>query len=183
METDEDHIIDAEKAGKLEDDSRYRFLSREQLLKHVDKGDTVIEIGSGTGFYTDDLAEKAGKVYAIDFQEEMHEFYTNKGIPENVELVHSKASDIDIEEADTIVSIFSFHEIDAEKALKTFSEVLEKSGKLLIVDWSREGSEENGPPLDKRFNAEEASKLVSGFFEVEKAFEREDTFLVEALKN
>ena len=183
METDEDHIIDAEKAGKLEDESRYRFLSREQLLKHIDKGDTVIEIGSGTGFYTDDLAEKAGKVYAIDFQKEMHEYYREKGIPENVELVHSKASDIDIEEADTIVSIFSFHEIDAEKALKQFSEVLEKSGKLLIIDWSREGSVENGPPLDKRFNAEEASKLVSGFFEVEKAVEREDTFLVEAFKN
>ena len=182
METDEDHIIDAEKADKLEDESRYRFLSKEQLLKHIDKGDTVIEIGSGTGFYTDDLAEKAGKVYAVDFQEEMHEYYRNKGIPENVELVHSKASNIDIEEADTIVSIFSFHEIDVEKASKQFSEALKTSGKLLIIDWSKEGSEENGPPLDKRFDAEEASKIVSEFFKVEKAVEREDTFQVEAFK-
>ena len=178
----EEHIIDAEQASKLEDDSRYRFLSREELLQHVDEKDTVIEVGSGTGFYTNDIADKAEKVYAIDFQEEMHEFYREKGVPENVELIHSKASNIGIEEADTIVSIFSFHEIDAEKALKKFSEILKSSGNLLIIDWSKQGSEENGPPLDKRFNAVEASKLVSEFFEVEKTVERDDTFLVKAFK-
>lgn len=35
-----EHIIDAEKASKLEDESRYRFLSREQLLKQIERGDT-----------------------------------------------------------------------------------------------------------------------------------------------
>ncbi|MFB6115665.1 MAG: class I SAM-dependent methyltransferase [Candidatus Nanohalobium sp.] len=178
-----EHIIDAEKASKLEDESRYHLLSREELLQHVDEKDTVIEIGSGTGFYTDDLAEKAEKVYAVDFHKEMHEFYRDKGLPENVELIHSKASNIEIEEASKIISIFSFHEIDVEKSLKKFSEALKSSGKLLIVDWSKEGSGDNGPPLDKRFNAEEASKIVSEFFTVEKAVEREDTFLIEASRD
>lgn len=183
MDIEEDHIIDSEKASKLEDESRYRFLSREELLQHVDEEDTVIEIGSGTGFYTGDLAEKAEKVYAVDFQKEMHEFYRDKGVPENVELVHSKASKIDLEEVDVLVSIFSFHEIDVEKALKRFSEVLGEHGSLLIYDWSMKGSGEEGPPLDKRYSAESAADKVSDFFNVEEASEREDTFYLKASRD
>lgn len=176
----EEHIIDAEMASKLEEDSRYCFLSREELLKHIQKGDTVVEIGSGTGFYTDDIADLAEKVYAVDFQEEMHKFYRNKGVPENVELVHSKASEIEIEEVDTVVSIFSFHEINVEKALQKFLEILGEEGTLIIYDWSSKGSEEQGPPLEKRYSAESATHKVSGFFKVEESFEREDTFYLKA---
>lgn len=178
----EEHIIDAEKASKLEDESRYRFLSREELLKHLEIGDTVVEIGSGTGFYTDDMADAVEKVYGIDFQEEMHEFYRDKGQPGNVELIHSKASDIELEDIDVIVSIFSFHEINVEKALETFSEVLKDSGKFLIFDWSSEGTGDEGPPLGKRFNAESAAEEISKFFEIKHTVEREDTFFVEAYK-
>lgn len=178
----EEHIIDAEKASKLEDESRYRFLSREKLLAHIYRDEVIVEIGSGTGFYTDDLSEKAEKVYAVDFQKEMHEFYREKGVPENVELIHSKASEIDLKEVDKVVSIFSFHEINAEKALERFAEILGTSGKLLIVDWSSEGSGENGPPVERRFNGEKASEKVSEFFNVDKVVEREDTFFLEASK-
>jgi len=44
----------------------------------------------------------------------MHEYYRDKGLPESVELIHSKASEIDLE-ADQIISILSPHEIDLEK--------------------------------------------------------------------
>ncbi|MFB6175463.1 MAG: class I SAM-dependent methyltransferase [Candidatus Nanohalobium sp.] len=176
----EDHILDGEKASKLEDESRFKYLSKEELLGDINSQDTVVEVGSGTGFYTDYIAKKAGKSYAVDFQEEMHDFYRDKGVPENIELVNSKASNIDIEEADTIVSLFSFHEIDVEKALKKFSQILEEDGKLVIYDWSSEGETDEGPPKEKRFNADSASEKLENFFDVKFAEERYDTFKVVA---
>ena len=171
--------MDAEKAEELEDESRYRFVSREEILEHVSEDDVVIDIGSGTGFFTDDIADVVEKVYAVDFQEQMHRHYRDKGVPENVELLQGKASEIEIQ-ADIIVSIFSFHEIEQEKALETFSRVLEDGGKLLMFDWSSRGSAECGPPPEKRLNAESAAKKIGGFFEVEEAVERRDTFKVVA---
>ncbi|MFB6158641.1 MAG: class I SAM-dependent methyltransferase [Candidatus Nanohalobium sp.] len=178
----EDHVIDAEKADKLEDEGRYRILSREELLAEVKHGDTVVDIGSGTGFFTDDIAEKAGKVYAVDFQKGMHDYYREKGVPENVELIHSKASEIEVENTDMVVSILSLHEIDFEKSLEKFSELLEGGGKLLIVDWSADAETDDIPPRDKLYTAEKASEKVSELFEVESSEERSDTFKLKAVK-
>jgi len=179
----EDHIMDSEKAEKLENEARYRILSEEELLAEVGEGDTVVDVGSGTGFFTDDLAEVAGKVYAVDFQEGMHDFYRQKGVPENVELIHSKASDVQIDDTDLIVSILSLHEIDLGKSLQKFHSILEKGGRLLIVDWSANAETDNIPPREKLYTAEKASKKVSDLFDVVESQERKDTFKLSAVKS
>lgn len=176
----EDHIMDSEKAEKLEDESRYRILSREELLTYMDEGDTIADIGSGTGFFTDDLALKADKVYAVDFQEGMHKFYRDKGVPENVELINSKASNLNVESAGMIVSILSLHEINLDKSLKRFKKVLAPEGSLLIVDWSKNAATDNIPPREKMYTAEEAREEISNNFKVKKCEERYDTFLIYA---
>jgi len=176
----EDHIMDSEKADKLEDETRYRILSQEEVFGETSE-DKVIDIGSGTGFFTDHIAEKAEKVYALDFQKEMHEYYKDKGIPENVELIHSKASQIELE-ADQIISILSLHEIDLEKSLEKFHEKLPEDGELVIWDWSANALTDEIPPRDKLYTAEKASEKVSRYFEVIEAEERRNTFKVKALK-
>lgn len=179
----EDHIMDAEKAELLEEDSRYSIISREELMARVEQDGKVLDIGSGTGFFTDDLAVKAEKVYAVDFQEGMHDYYRGKGVPGNVELVHSRASEIKLdEEVDLIVSILSLHEIDLERTLEKFEEVLSDDGKILVVDWSRNAETEDIPPKEKLFSAEDAEKAFSRFFSVEEYGERRDTFLLVAEK-
>lgn len=176
----EDHIMDSDKAEMLEEKDRYKILSREEILANIEEGETVADIGSGTGFFTDDIAEKAGKVYAIDFQEEMHQYYRKKGLPANVELIHSKSSEIKIRDIDTVFSILSLHEINLEKSLKTFEKVLNEEGRLFIVDWSQNAETENIPPREKLFTAQEASEKISKYFKVKKSVERYDTFLIEA---
>jgi ubiquinone/menaquinone biosynthesis C-methylase UbiE len=177
-----DHIMDSEKAEKLEDEARYRILSQEELLAEVKKGDTVVDIGSGTGFFTDDLAEVAETVYAVDFQEGMHDFYRKKGVPENVELVHSRASDLKIDGADLVVSILSLHEIDLEKSLQKFHNILNEKGRLLIVDWSANAEADNVPPREKLYTAEKTGEKVSELFDVVESEERRDTFKLNAVK-
>jgi ubiquinone/menaquinone biosynthesis C-methylase UbiE len=177
----EEHVIDAEKAEKLEDESRYGILSREELLARVEEGDTVLDVGSGTGFFTDDLAEKAGKVYAVDFQKGMHDYYREKGVPENVELVHSRVSEVELdEEVDVIVSVLSLHEIDLESSLEKFEEVLAEDGKVFVVDWSRKADTDDIPPREKLYTAEEAGVKFSDCFDVEESLERYDTFVLKA---
>lgn len=176
----EDHIIDADRAETLEDESRYRILSREELLGEIREDDTVVDIGSGTGFFTDDMAKVARKVYAVDFQEQMHEYYREKGLPENVKTVHKRASEITIEDVDLIISILSLHEITLEKALETFSDVLGNKGKMFIVDWSANAETDNVPPREKLYGAQEASEKVSQSFEILQSRERFDTFKIVA---
>lgn len=178
----EEHIMDSEKAEMLERKDRYRIISREEILGEIENGETVADIGSGTGFFTDDMAIKAEKVYGIDFQKGMHQYYREKGLPENVELIHSKASEIQINEVDTVFSIFSLHEISLEKSLKKFSDALKQDGKLFIVDWSKNAETEEIPPREELYSAEEASELISELFNVEKSVERYDTFLIKASK-
>jgi predicted TPR repeat methyltransferase len=72
------HTFDAGKAAKLEDAAaRYRSVSREELLWALDPTgtDAVVDLGSGTGFYTDDVAPHVDRVYAVDVQEAMHDHY------------------------------------------------------------------------------------------------------------
>ena len=172
--------MDSDEADILEEKDRYKILSRERILGTIEEGDTVADIGSGTGFFTDDMAEKAGKVYAVDFQEEMHQYYREKGLPSNVELIHSKASEINLGEIDTVFSVLSLHEINLEKSLERFKEAINQEGRLFIVDWSKNAETENIPPREKLYTAEEASEKISKYFKVEKSVERYDTFLIEA---
>lgn len=178
----EEHIMDSEKAEMLERKDRYRIISKEEILGEIEEGETVADIGSGTGFFTDDMAIKAGKVYGIDFQKGMHQYYREKGLPENVELIHSKASEIQINEVDNIFSFLSLHEINLEKSLEKFREILNKDGRIFIVDWSKNAETEDIPPREELYSAEEASELVSELFYVEKSVERYDTFLIKASK-
>ncbi|MFB6147406.1 MAG: class I SAM-dependent methyltransferase [Candidatus Nanohaloarchaea archaeon] len=172
----EDHMFEPEMAGKLEQDSRYRYVSREELLEHLEEGQLVADIGSGTGFFTDDIAEVAEKVFAVDFQREMHDHYSEKGVPGNVELITSRASEFTEEGVDRIFSIFSFHEIDLEPALERFTGSLVEGGKLVVFDWSSRAESSEGPPDEKRFDADSAENKVSEYLEVTEATERRDTF-------
>lgn len=68
------HTFDATDAANLEDAGRrYRSVSREELLwaLALDGTETVADLGSGTGFYTDDIAARAGHVYGVDIQPEI----------------------------------------------------------------------------------------------------------------
>src|SRR6056297_3512960 len=107
------HTFDAESADRLEDVSRYRYLSREELVAALGAGadgqvsadgdatlGRVADLGSGTGFYTDDVAPFADEVRAVDVQSAMHDRYREKGVPENVEFVTADVGDLPFPDGD-----------------------------------------------------------------------------------
>jgi ubiquinone/menaquinone biosynthesis C-methylase UbiE len=178
------HTFDADRADKLEDaHRRYRFLSAEELRWALspDGDDTVADFGSGTGFYTDDVAPAVDHVYAVDIQDAMHDYYREKGVPENVELVTSGVEDmpLDTDSLDAAFSTMTYHEFASEQALSEICRVLTSQGTFVTVDWGASGSGDHGPPVDERYSATEtASALRQHGFTVEFKAVRPETFLV-----
>ncbi len=180
------HTFDVERAERLEDPDRYRWVSAEELIDAVDPAgdDVVADLGSGTGFYTDDVAPHVGSVYAVDLQPEMHEFYREKGTPGHVEFVESDVADLPLED-DTLDAAFStmtYHEFASDDAIDELARVLRSGARLIVFDWSGDGDGEAGPPVEERFSVDDAIvALDAAGFDVVSATTRTETFELVAL--
>ncbi|WP_436934784.1 class I SAM-dependent methyltransferase [Halovenus marina] len=178
------HTFDADRADDLERPDRYRYLSAEELLwaLDLDGAATVADLGSGTGFYTDDVATHAETVYAVDIQEAMHEYYRAKGLPESVELVTSGVEELPFEtdQLDAAFSTMTYHEFASDEAIAEVNRVLAPGSRLVIADWAATGEGESGPPLSERYTAEDAVEMLRshGFSIGHEAVRPETFFLV-----
>lgn len=178
------HVFDVSKADKLEKgEDRYRFLSSEELLWAISFTDyeKILDLGSGTGFYTDDIAPYFNKIYGIDIQEKMHKYYNKKGKPDNIELITANVRNMPFKSnfIKVAYSIMTFHEFADENSLNEINRVLEINGKLIIVDWSATGKGIMGAPLDKRFSPKQAINYLNKVgFKVEFRGLRPETFML-----
>lgn len=180
------HTFDADRAGDLESLDRYRHLSAEEVVgaAAIATDDSVLDLGSGTGFYTDSLAAVAGRVYAVDLQPEMHAHYREKGMPDGVEPVVAEGGSLPFatDALDVAVSTMTYHELPAE-AVGELARVLRPGGRLVVADWTASGPGEAGPPVDERFDAWTAgAALGEAGFEVRRVESRRETFFVLAVR-
>ena len=198
------HTFDPSMADRLDDESRYRFCSREELLGALDAGGTaddrdasgdgdsdgdstaighLVDLGSGTGFYTADLAPFFGRVSAVDIQPEMHDLFRENGVPDSVDLIESSTDSLPLGDgtADAAVSTMTAHELPLAATLAELQRVLAPDSPVVVVDWSAAGRGESGPPRGERYAASEVvDALADAGFGVETATERGETFLIRA---
>jgi ubiquinone/menaquinone biosynthesis C-methylase UbiE len=177
------HTFDVERADALEDPGRYEYVSVDELLALFDPAGEVADLGSGTGFYTDDVAPYAETVHAVDVQSEMHDFYREKGAPENVRFVTAEVSDLPFADdaLDAAFSTMTYHEFATPASLAEVARVVRPGGRLGIADWSAAGEGNDGPPRSERFDATDATEgLEAAGFTVERADERRETFVLRA---
>ncbi|MFP8889189.1 class I SAM-dependent methyltransferase [Natrialbaceae archaeon A-CW2] len=196
------HTFPVERADALEDPSRYRYCSREELISMLDiegqDGPTVADLGSGTGFYTDDVAPFTGTCYAVDVQSAMHDAYREKGLPENVECVTSGIDSLPFpdDHLDGAFSTMTYHEFSDpairsfegttdsfhDEALAELARVIRPGGRLVTVDWSADGQGEDGPSVDERFSISDVRRgLESAGFEVIREDDRPETLAIVAI--
>lgn len=176
------HTFDPAEADRLEDPVRYRWCSAEELLTLLGTHEaaTVADLGSGTGFYTDDVAYHAETVYAVDVQPAMHALYEENGLPDAVEPITAAIEDLPFadDELDAAFSTMTYHEFSGEDAMTELARVLRPGGRLVTVDWTRHGSEIAGPPLAERHDlAHAVAAKTEAEFTVDHAVSRTETFV------
>lgn len=179
------HTFDPDRAEKLEDERRYRWCSLEEFYNLVrpDPTETLADLGSGTGFYTDLVASRIGTVYAVDVQPEMHELYATKGVPPNVKQVTADIADLpfDDDELDGAISTMTYHEFATADSLAEVARVIRPGGKFCVVDWAAAGEGEAGPPHSERIDIGDAlSSLSNSGFAIDRATTRTETFVIAA---
>ncbi len=181
------HTFPVERADKLEDPSRYRFCSREELVEMLNLGSdadaVVADLGSGTGFYSRDVAPFVDTLYAVDVQEEMHERHREEGVAANVELVTAGVDSLpfDDDQLDGAFSTMTHHEYATDETLAELARVIRPGGRLVTVDWSAAGTGEDGPSMDERFGPDEvAGHLEDAGFSVDRTHDRPETLAVVA---
>ena len=188
-----DGHIRPDRADRLDDVRRLQTQVSEHDLARLLalRGDEdVLDLGSGTGFYTDRMAAlTTGTVYAVDLQPEMNDHYRRRGVPANVHLVMGDVAALPIEPADAhpgealppaaagaalrpasvdvACSIATWHEIDSGLDLSGLVQILRPGGRLVVIDWRRDPeSAESGPPLDVRSTKEEVARALAPYFVV-----------------
>nr|MDO8063653.1 16S rRNA (adenine(1518)-N(6)/adenine(1519)-N(6))-dimethyltransferase RsmA [Candidatus Freyrarchaeum guaymaensis]HDO81211.1 ribosomal RNA small subunit methyltransferase A [Candidatus Bathyarchaeota archaeon] len=82
-----------------------RIVSREISYAEIGRDDVVVEVGAGLGTLTRALAEKAGKVYAIELDKRLVAILEDRlSHFDNVEIIHGDALEVDFPPFNKIVS-------------------------------------------------------------------------------
>lgn len=142
----------------------------------------VLDLGSGTGFYTDRIAPLTkGVVYALELLPQMNEHYRERGLPGNVRLLQGDMTALAVsasEEAsapgglapasvDVAVTIATWHEIDGKLDVAGVAGVLRPRGRLIVIDWRKDpDSWDHGPPEDTRYSTDEVAATLASHFTV-----------------
>ena len=113
------------------------------LAAYINKGDTVIDMGCGPGFFTIDMAKmvgSSGKVIAIDLQEKMLRHVRKKasrhGVSDQIEYHQCLSDRIGYNgRADFILAFYMIHETpNPKRFLEELKSLLKDKGKILVVE-------------------------------------------------
>ena len=139
---------------------------------HIRNGDTVADIGAGSGYFLETLSNLVGpegKLYAVDVQrslvEAMGDLARTKNL-NNVEVIwgdcdEANGSKIPTDVADVAIlvnTLFQFEKKD--DALEELKRILRPGGKLFIIDWL-ESFSGLGPQPDQVVTATTAKDLAT----------------------
>lgn len=177
--------------AKLDNPERRKALPPEKLLENLNirEGDTLLDLGAGTGYFTLPASKLCHKVYALDAEPQMLEYLGGKLIEQevtNVVSVEGTIERIPLEDqlAEHVIASFVLHEVEPlQDGLKEMNRVLKPSGKVLCIEWEKKPMEQ-GPPLHHRLHSSDLSKWFQeyGFSLGELWFPTEQHYIILARK-
>ena len=164
------HKFPVGQMDKLDSPERLELLPIDAVvgLAGIGPGARVLDVGCGPGVFTVPFARAAGssgRVYGADILPEMVEACRKRvdaaGLA-NVEVALSAENAVPFPDrcADIVFACQLLHELhDPPLFFAEMRRLLAPDGRLVVVDWEKVETG-IGPPVDKRFTAEEAGALL-----------------------
>lgn len=161
-----DRVFKHAHAYKLEDPERLKWLPPAEVLSrlHLPMGAHVADVGTGTGYFSIPIAKAvgdAGKVFAVDLQQEMLDKLGPKleqpDAPQNISLHLGAASQLPLADDSVDLAFYAniWHELDdREAALREAIRVAKSNGKIALLDWRSDKAPPPGRPQEHRIPAE-----------------------------
>ena len=118
-------------AGKLRWARRVKMLS-----SHLKPGMTVLELGCGAGYFTQELVRSGADIVAIDVSPELLEIARSNGSAPNVQYQLGNAYELTYDDAvfDSVVGSSVLHHLEIEKALRDVYRVLKPAGTIFFTE-------------------------------------------------
>jgi len=170
------HRFNPNKLAHLDNPLRRFLMPPKGSLKRlgVVKGDTVIDIGAGSGYFSlpaSEMVGSEGEVFAVDIQPEAISIIERKRIAggrQNLRVVLSSDESLGLPDGiGTLAFMYTvLHEVDDKATmLCNLYRVLKPGGRIAIVEFGK--SAIFGPPSSERIGEEEMLALLgkAGFLE------------------
>ena len=155
-------------AKSFDDPARDAWQQPDRVIEALGlkRGQTVADIGAGTGYFTIRLAksEAAPKVYAVDIEPSMVSYVSERAAQDklnNVVAVQAAADTPNLPETvDLVLIVDTFHHIGGREVyFRKLATSLKPGGRVAIVDFRPDSPE--GPPKEFRFTPEQIKSEMS----------------------
>jgi SAM-dependent methyltransferase len=116
---------------------RLRLARRVKMISsHLKPGMTVLELGCGAGYFTQELARSGADIVAIDVSPELLEIARTKCSSQNVQYQIQNAYALSYSEAvfDSVVGSSVLHHLEIEEALRDIYRVLKPMGTIYFTE-------------------------------------------------
>jgi len=120
-------------AGKIRAKRRSEMIIREAGLK---PGRKVLEIGCGTGFFTEMFAQSGAHILAVDISEDLLKIARKRGLPsDTVHFFTARFEDCDAQGPfDAVIGSSILHHLDIEVALVKIHSLLRPGGVMCFTE-------------------------------------------------
>lgn len=144
---------------RFESQERDEYQQPQKVLDYLGDidGQTIMDIGAGSGYFSVKLAEKGAKVIAADVDDEFQEFLKNRIEENNLKNIETRKIPYDSpklkeKEADKVLIVNTYHHI--ENRPEYFAKVkkgTKPNGELVIIDFFK-SEIPVGPPVDHKLS-------------------------------
>ena len=141
-------VMGAAGSDWLERDTRNQEENTRLAIEKIDvvSNSVIADIGAGTGYYSFKLAAKvpAGKVYAVEIQDELIDYLKNKKTSLRdsvVEIIKGTDQSLNLPDASVDIALLVdvYHELAYPKEMiQSISRALKPSGKILLIEYRGE---------------------------------------------
>ncbi len=171
------HVMGFQGMAWLERTNREEEENTSKLLSNmaIEPGDTIADIGAGSGYHVFKMASMAhkGLIYAVDIQDEMLAALRDKmeaGAGQNISIVKGSEKSINLPEnsVDKVLMVDVYHEFNYPIAMTaSVKKALRPDGKLYLIEYR--GEDDNVPikQLHKMTEAQAVKEMKAAGMKLE----------------